>query len=41
VASFVEQVSRRVLLALGERKIEIPTDMIMVVGKDKPVIQVR
>ncbi len=33
--------SRRVLLALGERKIEIPTDMIMVVGKDKPVIQVR
>ncbi len=32
---------RRVLLALGERKIEIPTDMIMVVGKDKPVIQVR
>jgi len=33
--------SRRVLLALGEKKIEIPTDMIMVVGKDKPVIQVR
>ncbi len=32
---------RRVLLALGERKIEIPTDMIMVVGKDKPIIQVR
>ncbi len=32
---------RRVLLALSERKIEIPTDMIMVVGKDKPVIQVR
>ncbi len=32
---------RRVLLTLGERKIEIPTDMIMVVGKDKPVIQVR
>ncbi len=32
---------RRVLLALGERKIEIPTDMIMVVGKDKPVIQLR
>ncbi|HEU04472.1 MAG TPA: 30S ribosomal protein S4e [Nitrosopumilus sp.] len=32
---------RRVLLALGERKIEIPTDMVMVVGKDKPVIQVR
>ncbi len=32
---------QRVLLALGERKIEIPTDMIMVVGKDKPIIQVR
>ncbi len=32
---------QRVLLVLGERKIEIPTDMIMVVGKDKPVIQVR
>jgi len=32
---------RRVLLAFGERKIEIPTDMIMVVGKEKPVIQVR
>jgi len=32
---------RRVLLALGERKIEIPTDMVMVVGKDKPIIQVR
>jgi len=31
--------SRHVLLAFGERKIEIPTDMIMVVGKDKPVIQ--
>lgn len=32
---------RRVLLALGERKIEIPTEMVMAVGKDKPVIQVR
>jgi len=32
---------RRVLLSLGERKIEIPTDMVMAVGKDKPVIQVR
>ncbi|MFQ5573177.1 MAG: 30S ribosomal protein S4e [Nitrosopumilaceae archaeon] len=32
---------RRVLLALGKRKIEIPTDMVMAVGKDKPVIQVR
>ncbi len=31
---------RRVLLELGERKIEISTEMIMVVGKEKPVIQV-
>ncbi len=31
---------KRVLLALGERKIEIPTEMIMVVGKDKPIIGV-
>jgi len=31
---------RQVLLELGERKIEISTEMIMVVGKEKPVIQV-
>lgn len=31
---------RRVLLELGERKIEISTEMTMVVGKEKPVIQV-
>ena len=31
---------RRVLLEFGERKIEISTEMIMVVGKEKPVIQV-
>ena len=31
---------KRVLLALGERKIEIPTEMIMAVGKDKPIIEV-
>ena len=31
---------KRVLLALGERKINISIDMIMVVGKDKPIIQV-
>lgn len=31
---------RRVLLELGERKIEISIEMIMVVGKEKPVIQV-
>ena len=28
-------------IALGEREIEIPTDIIMAVGKDKPVIQIR
>lgn len=32
---------RRVLLVLGKRKIEIPIEMVMAVGKDKPVIQVR
>lgn len=31
---------RRVLLELGEREIEISTEMTMVVGKEKPVIQV-
>ncbi len=31
---------RRVLLEFGERKIEISTEMIMAVGKEKPVIQV-
>ncbi len=31
---------RRVLLEFGEREIEISTEMIMVVGKEKPVIQV-
>jgi len=32
---------KRVLIALGERKIEIPTTLVMLVGKDKPVIQIR
>ena len=32
---------KRVLIALGERKIEIPTALVMLVGKDKPVIQIR
>lgn len=32
---------KRVLIALGDRKIEIPTSLVMVVGKDKPVIQIR
>ena len=33
--------SKRVLLAFGDKKIQIPTDIIMAVGKDKPVIQVK
>ena len=32
---------KRVLVALGERKIEIPTDLVMAIGKDKPVIQIK
>ena len=32
---------KRVLVALGERKIEIPTTLVMLVGKDNPVIQIR
>jgi small subunit ribosomal protein S4e len=32
---------KRVLVALGERKIEIPTSLVMVIGKDKPIIQMR
>ena len=32
---------RRAVLILGERKIEIPTDIIMVVGKEMPVIQIK
>jgi small subunit ribosomal protein S4e len=32
---------KRVLISLGERKIEIPLDLVMAVGKEKPVIQVR
>ncbi len=31
---------RRALVDMGERQIEIPTDLIMAVGKDKPVIQI-
>ena len=31
---------RRALVNIGEREIEIPTDLIMAVGKDKPVIDV-
>ena len=32
---------KRVLVALGESKIEIPTSLVMVIGKDKPTIQMR
>jgi small subunit ribosomal protein S4e len=32
---------KRVLVTLGEREIEIPTALVMLVGKDKPVIQIR
>ncbi len=32
---------RRAVLILGERKIEIPTDIIMVIGKKEPVIQIK
>ena len=33
--------SKMATMQLGERQIEIPTDILMAVGKDKPVIQVR
>src|SRR3972149_6578662 len=32
---------KRVLVALGERKIEIPTTLVMAIGKDKPIIQIN
>ena len=32
---------RRVLVNLGERQIEIPVDIVMAIGKDKPAIQVE
>ena len=32
---------KRVFVSLGERKIEIPTDLVMVVGKEKPIIQIK
>ena len=32
---------KRVLLLLGEKEIEIPSDLVMVVGKKEPVIQVE
>ena len=32
---------KRVVLVLGERKIEIPADIIMPIGKEEPVIQIK
>ena len=32
---------KRILLSLGERKIEIPSDVVIVIGKEEPVIQIK
>lgn len=32
---------KRVILSLGDRKIEIPADIIMPIGKEEPVIQIK
>ena len=32
---------KRVILILGNKKIEIPADIIMSIGKEKPVIQLK
>ena len=32
---------KRVILSLGDRKIEIPADIIMAIGKEEPVIQLK
>ena len=32
---------KRVNISLGEREIEIPVDIVMVVGKDKPILKIR
>jgi small subunit ribosomal protein S4e len=32
---------RRALVDIGNRQIEIPADLVMAVGKDKPVIQIQ
>ena len=34
-------IPKRVVLTLGEREIEIPADIIMAVGKEEPVIQLK
>jgi small subunit ribosomal protein S4e len=31
---------KRVLLSFGQREIEIPADLVMVVGKKEPIIQI-
>lgn len=33
--------SKRAVVDIGDRQIEIPTDLIMAVGKEKPVIQIQ
>jgi small subunit ribosomal protein S4e len=32
---------KRIELTVNDKKIEIPADIIMVIGKEKPVIKVR
>jgi small subunit ribosomal protein S4e len=32
---------KRVILILGDKKIEIPADIIMPIGKEEPVIQLK
>jgi len=32
---------KRILLSLEERKIEIPSDIVIVIGKEKPIIQIK
>jgi small subunit ribosomal protein S4e len=32
---------RRALVDIDDRQIEIPSDLVMAVGKDKPVIQIQ
>ena len=32
---------KRIVLILGERKIEIPTDIIIAIGKEEPVLQIK
>ena len=32
---------KRIILSLGDRKIEIPADIIMTIGKEEPIIQIK